>query len=215
MSGTGASNLGYGDTYPNSNVNSNYVNVDGSTYAGGFGSNQIPSSSHSMPGASNNIQAASGNWMCGGGRRRKNISRVYKMKATRHYRRSKTSKKRMNQKKSTGRKRTTKRRMSSKRRRVRMHSSKKRGTRSRRMSSKRRRVRMHSSKKRGTRSRRMRAKKQRGGTYAQYGSNVPYTPGYSVGGELSAANSAMASPAPYHAYDDCQDNYNHYAATQK
>jgi hypothetical protein len=193
MSGTGASNLGYGDTYPNSNVNSNYVNVDGSTYAGGFGSNQIPSSSHSMPGASNNIQAASGNWMCGGGRRRKNISRVYKMKATRHYRRSKTSKKRMNQKKSTGRKRTTKRRMSSKRRRVRMHSSK----------------------KRGTRSRRMRAKKQRGGTYAQYGSNVPYTPGYSVGGELSAANSAMASPAPYHAYDDCQDNYNHYAATQK
>ena len=57
-----ASNLGYGGIYPNSNVNSAMVNVDGSTYAGQFGSNEIPSSSHSMRGASNNVAATSGNW---------------------------------------------------------------------------------------------------------------------------------------------------------
>jgi hypothetical protein len=79
-----ASNLGYGGIYPNSNVNPAWANVDGSTYAGGFGSNEIPASTHSMRGASNNVVAASGNWVGGGSRRRfrqrNNISKLYRMK---------------------------------------------------------------------------------------------------------------------------------------
>ena len=34
---SGASNYGYGNVVPNSNVNPNYVNVTGSNYPGGFG----------------------------------------------------------------------------------------------------------------------------------------------------------------------------------
>jgi hypothetical protein len=97
-----ASNLGYGGTYPNSNVNPAFVNVDGSTYAGGFGSNEIPSSSHSMRGASNNVVAASGN-LTGGGRfrRRNNISKLYRMKKS--MRRSSSRRRRSNYKRTGGR----------------------------------------------------------------------------------------------------------------
>lgn len=37
MSGTGASNLGYGQVAPLSNINGKFVNVDNSHSAGGFG----------------------------------------------------------------------------------------------------------------------------------------------------------------------------------
>ena len=77
MSGSGASNLDYGNIYPNSNVNGEFANKTGSNYAGNFGSNQIPSSAHSMPEPRSNIEAASGIWT--GGRRRKNVSRIYKL----------------------------------------------------------------------------------------------------------------------------------------
>ena len=36
--------LGYGNQTPGANINGDFVNKDGSTYAGGFGSNQIPTS---------------------------------------------------------------------------------------------------------------------------------------------------------------------------
>ena len=45
---SGASNLGYQHIYPNSNVNGEFVNKTGANYAGNFGSNQIPVSSHSL-----------------------------------------------------------------------------------------------------------------------------------------------------------------------
>ena len=82
MSGSGASNLGYGKVFPNSNVNPSYVNIDSSTYSGGFGSNQIPG----LPGLHGdkwNVAAAAGvNPLLKGGFRRKikNITKMYKMK---------------------------------------------------------------------------------------------------------------------------------------
>jgi hypothetical protein len=174
-----ASNLGYGGIYPNSNVNPAVVNVDGSTYAGGFGSNEIPSSSHSMRGASNNVAAASGNWTGGGSRRRfrrrNNISKLYRMKKS--MRRSSSRGRRSNNRRTGGR-----------------------------------RMRMRKSRRYGRKPVR-RTRRQRGG-YTQFDSNVPYTPGYSLGGPLSPSLSALANPPIYHQYNNCKDNYNHYEATQ-
>ena len=173
-----ASNLGYGGIYPNSNVNPAVVNVDGSTYAGGFGSNEIPSSSHSMRGASNNVEASSGNWTGGGSRRRlrrrNNISKLYRMKKS------------MRRSSSRRRRRSTYRRSGPRRIKSRRYGRKS--------------------------IRRMR--RQRGGEYAQFDSNVPYTPGYSLGGPLPPNLSALANPPIYHQYNNCKDNYNHYEATQ-
>lgn len=175
-----ASNLGYGGIYPNSNVNSAVVNVDGSTYAGQFGSNEIPSSSHSMRGASNNVAATSGNWTGGGSRRRfrrrNNISKLYRMKKS--MKRSSSRRRRSIYRRSGGR-----------------------------------RMRMSKSRRYGRKPVR-RTRRQRGGEYAQFDSNVPYTPGYSLGGPLPASLSALANPPIYHQYNNCKDNYNHYEATQ-
>ena len=172
-----ASNLGYGGIYPNSNVNPNAVNVTGSTYAGQFGSDEIPSSSHSMRGASSNVAAASGNWTGGGSRRRfrrrNNISKLYRMKKSM-------------------------RRSSSRRRRSVYRRSGGRRIKSRRYGRKPIR----------------RTRRQRGGVYTQFDSNVPYTPGYSLGGPLPPSLSALANPPIYHQYNNCKDNYNHYEATQ-
>jgi len=82
MSGSGASNLGYGNVFPNSNVNPSYVNIDSSTYNGGFGSNQIPGFP-GLHGDKSNVAAAAGvNPLLKGGFRRKikNITKMYKMK---------------------------------------------------------------------------------------------------------------------------------------
>ena len=174
-----ASNLGYGGIYPNSNVNPAAVNVDGSTYAGGFGSNEIPSSSHSMRGASNNVVATSGNWTGGESRRlrrRNNISKLYRMKKS--MRRSSSRRRRSNYRRTGGR-----------------------------------RIRMRGSRRYGRKPVR-RTRRQRGGEYMQFDSNVPYTPGYSLGGPLPASLSALANPPIYHQYNNCKDNYNHYEATQ-
>ena len=170
-----ASNLGYGGIYPNSNVNPAAVNVTGSTYAGQFGSNEIPASIHSMRGASNNVAATSGNWTGGGRfRRRNNISKLYRMKKS------------MRRSSSSRRRRSTYRRSGGRRIKSRRYGRKP--------------VR--------------RTRRQRGGEYAQFDSNVPYTPGYSLGGPLPASLSALANPPIYHQYNNCKDNYNHYEATQ-
>jgi len=84
MAGSNASNLGYGRFLPNSNVNSQFVNVTGSNYAGGFGSNEI-SGPPNLPGlvsAKNNVDAAA-SIIRGGSklikRKIKNITKQYKM----------------------------------------------------------------------------------------------------------------------------------------
>ena len=85
MSGTGASNLGYGHISPESNINGNYVNIDNSQYPGGFGSNQIPGLP-GLAGAKYNVTAAQGTvpdiciWKGGLKRKFKNITKLYKMK---------------------------------------------------------------------------------------------------------------------------------------
>ena len=52
----------------------------------------------------------------------------------------------------------------------------------------------------------------KGGYSGQYLSNVPYTPTYSTGGNLSPSLSALATPAPYHLLPNTAiDNLNHNA----
>ena len=53
---------------------------------------------------------------------------------------------------------------------------------------------------------------QRGG-HSQYQNNMPMTQTYSLGGQLSASSSALASPPPYQVLSNvgqCADNYNHF-----
>jgi hypothetical protein len=64
------------------------------------------------------------------------------------------------------------------------------------------------------RTKRNRRISQKGG-YSQYQNNLPMTPSYSVGGQLSAAASALASPPPITRFANagsgtCTDNYNHF-----
>ena len=200
MSGSGASNYGYGNITPNSNVNPTYVNVDGSNYPGGFGTDVIPKSIHSLQAPPDNIVAASGTWTGNGGR--KNIHKVYKsMKAGRR--------------KST-RAKSLKRFSKSGKRKLRVKKSRKIGGKRRTKTRKSRKSRK-SRKGKSKRTFKLRRKhRMKGGMgYSQFQSNVPYTPGYAVAGvDVAPSMSAIANPPPYETYNHCKDNYNHYAATQ-
>ena len=99
-----------------------------------------------------------------------------------------------------GKKRRNTKRHNSKRRNTKRHNSKRRNT--KRRNSKRRNTKRRNTKRRNTRRR------QRGG-YSQYLSNVPLAHGYSTGGTLTAADSALASPGLIKPYNHCQNNYNH------
>ncbi len=93
--GSGASNLGYGNVAPLSNVNGSYVNPDNSQYAARFSSNEIPGTPPGplpgLAGTKSNIDAAAGIYpgtrsFNGGAkklkRKIKNITKQYKrMKA--------------------------------------------------------------------------------------------------------------------------------------
>ena len=192
--GSGASNLGYGNIIPNSNINARFVNVDNSHNPGLFGSNQIPGLP-GLAGAKNNVDAALGYvpGICfkGGAKQLKNkikkISNKYKMKSIKRiksrirstfFRKSKT--------KTTG----------------------KHTRRTRRRSRKTRR----------------RHRSQKGGSgypqsipyppgYGQYQNNLPMTPTYSVGGILKPSDVGMATPPPIQVLSNCTnctDNYNHF-----
>ena len=188
MSGSGASNLGYGNIAPLSNINGSYVNVDNSQYAGRFSSNEIPGTPPGplpgLAGAKSNIDAAAGRvpgiCMNGGAKKLKkkikNITKQYKsMKAG--SRKIKSIKRRL---RSRAGSRSLSRQLAGKR-----HS--------------RRHTRRH--------------RRQRGG-YAQYMNNMPNTPSYQVAGiNLPANLSALANPTPYVKLSNetsCIDNYNHY-----
>ena len=71
------------------------------------------------------------------------------------------------------------------------------------------RQRRHSSHRRHARHHTARRRHQHGG-YSQYQNNMPSSQGYSLGGNLSASNSALANPPMYKAYDNVVDNYNHF-----
>ena len=189
MSGSGASNLGYGNINPYST--SPYVNGTSSTYSGSFSSNEIPGLP-GLAGSKSNIDAAAGivPGIClfkGGAkklkRKIKNITRQYKkMKA--------------GSKKMRGIQHRLRSRMASRSRSRSLSGGKK----SRRV-----------QRKRG--SRRSRSNKQRGG-YGQYQNNLPMTQTYQVAGiDLPASELALANPPPIRVLPNCTncvDNYNHY-----
>ena len=162
--GSGASNLGYGETPLNSNINGQLVNKDASTYSGSFSSNELPPTG--LRGISNSVLAANASRQVGG-RRRKKMSRKY-------------SKRRVSMgPRKVMRMRRTIRRLSKRVRKLRRRSS----------------------------------RRQRGGTpYSQYNGGLAASANYSLGGNLSAANSALASPPPVIAgsYNNCPNAYNHY-----
>ena len=190
--GSAASNLGYANITPNSNINSNFVNKDNSHYSGGFGSNQIPGLP-GLAGAKYNVDAAAarvpGICMSGGAkklkRKIKNITKRYKMP-----------------------KKSMKRKASGMKRRIKASLSRAM-SRTRNMS--RARARSIGVALAGGR-RKTRRRRQRGG-YSQYQNNSPMTPTYSTGGVLSASELGLANPVPYKVLDNCTncvDNYNHF-----
>jgi len=190
--GSAASNLGYANITPNSNVNGNFINKDNSHYPGGFGSNQI-SGLPGLAGAKYNVDAAAarvpGICMSGGGkklkRKIKNITKRYKMP-----------------------KKSMKRRVSGMKRRIKSSLARAVG-RARSVGLARTRSLAGGRKSRRSRSLRRR---QRGG-YSQFQNNMPMTPTYSTGGVLSAGNLGLANPVPYKVLDNCTncvDNYNHF-----
>jgi len=78
---SGYSILGSGNIYPNSNINSNYVNVDANNNPANFSSNEVPPiGSHGTSYVINNAAAAAAsapNKMIGGGKKRK-VSTKYR-----------------------------------------------------------------------------------------------------------------------------------------
>lgn len=189
--GSAASNLGYANITPNSNVNGNFINKDNSHYPGGFGSNQIPGLP-GLAGAKYNVDAAAarvpGICMSGGGkklkRKIKNITKRYKMP-----------------------KKSMKRRVSGMKRRIKASLARAVG-RARSVGLARTRSLAGGRKSRKSRK----GRRQRGG-YSQFQNNMPMTPTYSTGGVLSAGNLGLANPVPYKVLDNCTncvDNYNHF-----
>lgn len=201
--GSGASNLGYGNIVPLSNVNGNYVNVTNSNNPANFTSNVIPGPP-GLAGAKNNVDAAAGivPGIClfkGGSkmlkRKIKNITKKYRM-------------------------RHSKKRISSIKRKL----HKKYGTRKHR-SHKRRMMRggivpliartMYKKYKD-----RKHKKSQKGGMpnyppgYSQYQNNQPITPTYQVAGvNLPASELGLANPPPIKLLANCTncvDNYDHF-----
>jgi hypothetical protein len=182
--GSDASNLGYGNIKPFSNINGEYVNITSSNNPAFFGSNQIPGLP-GIAGAKNNVDAAKGYipGFFGGAKvlkkKIKNISRKYKKMP----RKSKTSK--------------------SIRNRIKHYMSKlNRKTKSK-----------HSRKHKQYKHKTTKHRKIQKGGYSQYQNNLPLTPSYSLGGHLGPNNSALANPPPINVYKgsgQCVDNYNHY-----
>ena len=186
MSGSGASNLGYSNITPLSNINGQFVNVNNTNNPANFGSNEIPGLP-GLTGTKSNIDAAAGKapGIClfkGGARKlKKKISRKYKKMAK-------------NGKKISTIKKSIKKMMASMSATRAFAGGKRRKT------------------KRGTR-RRTRGTRQRGG-YSQYQNNLPFSNSYSIGGVLTAGNSALANPAPIsNVTNNAIDNYNHYTNT--
>jgi hypothetical protein len=187
--GSDASNLGYGNIKPFSNVDGKFVNVYNSHNPSLFGSNVIPG----LPGISgvkNNVLAAKGIYpgFFGGAKllkkKIKNISRKYKSMN----KKSKTINKIKNNIKLYMTKITPRKIAGGKLNKT------------------------NKLRRRSIKGRRRYLKKQKGG-YSQYQNNLPLTHSYSVGGLLAPNNSALASPPPINVLKgagQCVDNYNHY-----
>jgi hypothetical protein len=195
MSGSGASNLGYGNIAPLSNINGRYVNVDSSNSQGTFSSNTI-NGLPGLAGAKNNVDAAAGYvpGIClfkGGSKnlkkKIKNISRKYKMKGGTKRRRQLKSKLKA---------------MSRKHMRVGLPRSRFASRAGGKFDAK------TNKKLRSTHKNKIYA-----GGYSQYQNNLPFTPTYSVGGILPANQLGLANPPPFKVLPNCTncvDNFNAY-----
>lgn len=183
MSGSGASNLGYGNLSPYNN--SPYVNGTSTNYSGSFSSNQIPGAP-GLAGAKWNVDAAAGKvpGICmskGGG------SKILKRKIkniTKHYKRMKAGS----------------RKIKSLKRRLRSRAKKGGAYSSRTISG-------------GKRTHRRRHRRQRGGyaQYMNNMPNTPTY--QVAGINLPASQLGLANPPPISKLDNCVncvDNYNHY-----
>ena len=211
--GSDASNLGYGNIVPFSNVNGKFVNVDNSHSPATFSSNEIPGLP-GLAGAKSNIDAAAGfvPGICfkGGAkklkRKIKNITKKYKMKN----KNLKNIKKSLKNKYGSKVNFSNKKNVTSAANINRMLAIARIGGGSR--------------KKRSLKNKRARkTRHQRGGYtppglpgipypagYGQYQNNLPMTPTYSVGGQLSSSNLALANPPPIKVLSNCTncvDNY--------
>jgi hypothetical protein len=188
--GSAASNLGYGNMAPFSIVNGNFVNKFSSNNPANFGTNEIPGLP-GLAGAKNNVDAAAGivpGLSFRGGakafkRKIKNITKRYKKMGKSLKRNIKSLRKNL-------------------RSRMAQASASLAGGRRRRRS-------CNCRKSCNCRNRR-KSRKQRGG-YAQFQNNQPFYNSYSVGGILSANESALANPAPIlKISNEAVDNLNAY-----
>jgi hypothetical protein len=191
MSGSEASNLGYGNINPYNS--SPYVNGTSTNYAGSFSSNEIPGTPPGplpgLAGAKSNVDAAAGKvpGICMKGGSKKGGAKTLKRKIkniTKHYKRMKAGS----------------RKIDSIKRRLRSRSL------SRGFS------RTFAGSKR-TRRHTRRHRRQRGG-YAQYQNNLPMTPTYQVAGiTLPASQLGLANPPPITTLSNCVncvDNYSRF-----
>jgi hypothetical protein len=182
MTGSGASNLGYGNVQPYNN--SPFVNGTSSNNPANFGSNEIPGLP-GLAGAKSNVDAAAG--VVPGICLFKGGAKVLKRKIkniTKRYKKMKGGSKKMKTLKQRIRSRMVSRSLA------------------RTLRGGRRRMRSN--------SRRTRSRRQRGG-YSQYQNNQPFDLSYSTGGQLSPSLSALANPVPISAVtNNAIDNYNHY-----
>ena len=181
--------LGYGNQTPGSNINGDYVNKDSSSYAGGFGSNEIPTSC-----------------MRGGKKLKRKIKNI-----TKQYKKMKGGKKTMKRNIRTLGKKLN-RTMSialTKAKSVSRSLAKSLALASRGGSKHRR----STYKKRHMKGGYYPQSIPYPAGYGQYQNNLPLTPTYSVGGVLDAKELGLANPPPISVLSNCTncvDNYDHY-----
>jgi hypothetical protein len=179
MSGSGASNLGYGNIAPI--INGEHVNIDSSNYSGGFSSNEIsgtpPGGFPGLVGAKSNIDATSGKvpGVCMSGGNSKKLKQKIK-NITKQYKRMKAGSKKM---------KNIKNRLRSKGFSRKLYRS----------------LGLAGGRKR--KSKRSRRRSMRGG-YSQYQNNLPITPSYQVAGvNLPASQLGLANPPPITSLSNC------------
>lgn len=220
-------------TTPLANVNPSLVNVDNSSYSGGFGSTETSRSFSLNPTPLTSVQTASASALQMGGRRprkhhktiklriKKIASKYKKMKGGKRLT-LKSAKKQIlsvinmikadNSSKSTKNRKT--RKVSRKHKKGGFSLGRAGGT-------KRSNIRYRTDgfvlgRSGGSRRRRHH---QKGGTYHQYMGGVPNTPVYETGSvNLSASESALANPPPFNVLPNCAncvDNYNHFTNSGK
>ena len=199
-------------TTPLANVNPSLVNVDNSSYSGGFGSTETSRQFSLNPTPISGIQAASASALQMGGGRRKKHHKTIKLrikKIASKYKKMKGGKK-MTLK-------SAKRQLLSVINLIKADNSSKskKGRKTRKASRKHKKGGYALGRSGGSRRRRHH---QKGGTYHQYMGGVPNTPSYETGGVLPPSLSALANPVPFSVLPNCTncvDNYNHFTNSGK